>query len=213
MCMKKYYLSILILFLFSCSKPLFKESWLEEKAPAHFTVSFETSKGNFEAEFTREWSPLAVDRVYAQIRHGYYDHILFYRVRPKYVVQFGGNDTMRLRLWTKIKVPDEPVIKGNERGVISFARGGKDSRDNSLFINLQNNSPRLDTIFTNGVKGFPGFGVVTKNMEVVDAFYSGYGDNVFQDYDLLFKNKASFLQKYPLVDSLKTVKIIRKSNR
>lgn len=200
---------LFFLFLTACSRSVFKERWLKKKAPEHFSVRVETSKGNFEAAFTRQWSPKALDRLYAQFRHGYYNHTLFYRVRPGYVVQFGGDDNARIKQWGHTKVPDEPVIKPNTRGAISFARSTKDSRGNDLFINLVNNSPRLDTITFNGVTGFPVLGMVISGMETVDALYNGYSDNVFQFYDTLLINKNKFLEKFPKLDSIKKVVLIR----
>ncbi|MEO8174634.1 MAG: peptidylprolyl isomerase, partial [Sediminibacterium sp.] len=179
-------------------------------APEHFTARFETSKGYFEAEFTREWSPLAVDRLYAQVKHHYYDNILFYRVTPKTYAQFGGDDSVRRKAWTQHKIPDEPVRKGNERATISFARGGKESRGNDLFVNLRNNSPRLDTISPSGVKGYPVLGVITKNMEVLDSLYNGYGDKVFAKYNTLLKDKRAFLDTFPKLDSIKRIFLIKK---
>lgn len=208
--MRYCYLLICLLFMISCTRPVFKERWIKQKAPEHFSVAFETSKGNFEAEFTREWSPLAVDRVYAQFKHGFYNDILFYRVRPNYVAQFGVDDSVKAKLWSKYKVPDEPVLKTNERGVISFARSGKETRSHDLFINLQNNSPRLDTLMAAGVKGYPPMGIVTKGMEVVDSLYSGYGDTVFKKYDTLVHNKKAFLESFPKLDALKKAKLIKK---
>jgi cyclophilin family peptidyl-prolyl cis-trans isomerase len=161
-----------------------------------------------EAEFFRSWSPKAIDRLYAQFRHHYYDHILFYRVHKGFVTQFGGDDSLRMHQWNRIKIPDEPVITGNERGTISFARSGKDSRDNDLFINLADNH-RLDTVSYGGVTGFPALGRVTKGMEVADSLYNGYGDKIFKQYDTLFRNKTAFLSLYPKLDSLIRVKIIR----
>ncbi|TAJ66450.1 MAG: peptidylprolyl isomerase [Chitinophagaceae bacterium] len=206
------YLLLLCLFLvaLACQRPLFREKWLKEKAPEHFSVVFETSRGNFEADFTRQWSPLAVDRLYAQIKHRFYDHTLFYRVRPNYVVQFGGDDSLKLQKWNTVKLLDEPVLQPNERGAISYARSGKDSRDNDLFINLQNNSPRLDTLVSQGVKGYPVLGKVTKGMEVVDSLYNGYGDRVFAHYGLLMNDKKAFLEKYPRLDSLQKIRLIKK---
>ncbi|HVZ25939.1 MAG TPA: peptidylprolyl isomerase [Sediminibacterium sp.] len=167
-----------------------------------------TSRGNLEAEFFRSWSPGAVDRLYAQFRHHYYDHILFYRVVKGFVAQFGGNDSVRMHQWNRIKVPDEPVITGNARGTISFARDGKDSRDNDLFINLADNH-RLDTVRFKGVTGFPVLGRITRGMETADSLYNGYGDQVFRQYDTLFRDKTVFLSHYPRLDSLIRVKIIR----
>lgn len=207
----RYLLLLCVLLLaIACQRPLFREKWLKEKAPEHFSVLFETSRGHFEADFTRQWSPLAVDRLYAQIKHGFYDHTLFYRVRPNYVVQFGGDDSLKLQKWNTVKLPDEPVLQPNVRGAISFARSGKDSRDNDLFINLQNNSPRLDTILSQGVKGFPVLGKVTSGMEVVDSLYNGYGDRVFAHYGLLMRDRKAFLEKYPRLDSLQKLQLIKK---
>lgn len=205
--MRKYVPLLLVILFTDCVKPIYKEKWIKEKAPENFSAVFTTSRGSFSADFERSASPLAVDRLYAQFKHGYYDHCLFYRVHPKYVVQFGGDDTIKQHYWNRIPVPDEPVVKPNVRGAISFARSGKDSRDNDLFINLANNSPFLDTVVSNGVKGFPAFGKVTSGMDVVDSLYSGYGDVVFTMYDTLLHNKPVFLSRYPRLDSLIKVRI------
>ncbi|MES2005862.1 MAG: peptidylprolyl isomerase [Bacteroidota bacterium] len=210
--MRKTVCFLLIVSVIACQRPAFKEKWLSQQAPAQFNMLFETSRGNFEAAFTREWSPLAVDRLYAQVKHGYYSHTLFYRVRPGYVAQFGGDDSARMANWKKSKVPDEPVIHPNMRGTISFARGGKESRGNDLYINLNNNNPRLDTLQVNGVKGYPVLGMITKGIEVIDSLYSGYGDGVFKDYDLLFRNKQAFIAKYPKLDLLIKVSVKNKRN-
>lgn len=206
--MKYICYSLLAMALAGCHRVYFKEKWIKEKAPEHFSVVFETSKGHIEAAFTREWSPLAVDRVYAQFRHRFYNDILFYRVKPNYVAQFGVDDSVKIKTWDKYKLNDEPVRKANERGTISFARSGKDSRNHDLYINLHNNSPRLDTIGFNGVKGFPVIGMVTKGMEVADSLYSGYGDAVFEKYDILLHNKKAFLQSFPKLDTLKRAAIL-----
>lgn len=198
------------LFLSACSKPVFRSSWLKHRAPEHFTLLFQTSKGEIEAAFTREWSPKAADRLYAQVKHGYYDHTLFYRTRTGFVAQFGGDDTVKINTWKKIPVPDEPVLRPNARGAIAFARSGKASRGNDLFINTGNNSPRLDTIHARDVVGYPPFGNVVRGMEVADALYSGYGDDVFKKYELLLKDKQAFLKEFPRLDSILQVRILRK---
>lgn len=200
----------LCLLTIACQRPMFREKWLREKAPEHFSVLFETSHGNVEADFTRQWSPLAVDRLYVQIKHRYYDHTLFYRIRPNYVAQLGGDDSLKQAKWNLVKIPDEPVLQPNERGTISFARSGKESRGNDLFINLRNNAPRLDTLTVLGVRGYPVLGKVTSGMDVVDSLYAGYGDSVFTHYELLLRNKQAFLQQYPLLDAVKRVRLIRK---
>lgn len=205
----KYAVLLILFFIVSCARPAFKDKWVKEKAPAHFIARFETSKGNFDAAFTREWSPLAVDRLYSQIRHRFYDHTLFYRVRPNFVAQFGADDSVKLKGWNRYKLADEPVIKPNIRAAISFARGGKETRGSDIFINIKSNSPRLDTINVSGVKGYPVMGMVTSNMTVVDSLYNGYGDTVFGKYDTLLSNKPVFLEFFPKVDSIKRIFLIR----
>jgi peptidyl-prolyl cis-trans isomerase A (cyclophilin A) len=205
----KIILFLFALILFSCHRPVFKERWLKQKAPAHFTARFETSRGNIDAEFTRALSPLAVDRLYTQIKHGVYDHILFYRVVPNFVAQFGTDDSAKEKAWAKHPVPDEPVLKENNRGAISFARGGVNTRGTHLFINIKNNN-RLDTIRYSGVTGFPVLGKVISNMEVADSLYKGYGDKVFAKYDTMFVSKTKFLEYFPKLDSIKRIYITGK---
>lgn len=206
--MKKSILLVSFLAL-SCGKQVFNPSWLEEKAPETFQARFETSKGNFEIGFERNLSPKAVDRVYQQIKHHFYDHTLFYRVVPNFVVQFGHMDsTKTANNWDKFKVEDEMVKGSNIKGTISYARAGKNSRGNHLFINLKDNK-RLDTIFYNQVKGFPTLGKVTKGMEVVEKLYGVYGNKTMKVYDSLAVNRIEFLKMFPELDSIHKVIIIK----
>ncbi len=207
--MKRTFFLCCLLFSISCQRAVFKEKWVKEKAPEYFKVAIETSKGNMEVEFIRKWSPLAVDRVYAQIKHGFYNHTLFFRVRPNYVAQFGLDDSTAAKNWGAFALPDEPVLEPNIRGTISYARSGKNTRGNNLYINLNNNSPRLDTLKSNGVVGYPVLGKITQGMGLIDSLYSGYGDGVFEKYSLLFKNKKAFLELYPKLDSIQKIKIIK----
>ncbi len=208
--MKQLFALFLLFMMVSCHKPIFNESWVKKTAPKQFTARFETSRGNFEADFVREYSPLAVDRFYSQIKHHAYDHTLFYRVRPNYVAQFGISDSTSIKNWNKYKVPDEPVLKPNERGAISFARSGKDSRDVNLFVNISNKSPRLDTLVAGGVRGYPAIGKVSSGMNVIDSLYNGYSDAVFAEFQTMLHNRAAFLQKFPKLDSINRVYLIRK---
>lgn len=202
---------ILLLIVFSsCSKPVFKSKWAVEKSPDSFTATFETSKGSFEVEINRNYSPLGVDRFYQLLKHRLFDNTLFYRVRPNFVAQFGISDTTILRKWEQIKVPDEPVVFSNKRSTIAFARDGKDDRSSALFINLKDNNPRLDTIMVKGVKGYPPFGTVIRGMEVVDSLYSGYGDSVFKQEKLMYHNRSVFLDSFPRLDTIHKAYILKR---
>lgn len=196
-------------FLFGCGKTSFNTKWIEEKSRDKFYARFETSKGEFEIEFNRKLSPKAVDRVYQQIKHKFYNNVLFYRVVPNFVAQFGHMDsTATVHNWDRFKVDDEPVAGSNTKGTISYARAGVNSRGNHLFINLKDNI-RLDTIFYNKVKGFPPLGKVTKGMEVVEQLYAAYGNETMKVYDTLAVKRKLFMKRFPKLDSIKRVVIIK----
>ena len=59
--------------------------------------------------------------------------------------------------------------QSNKRGFITFATSGPNTRTTQVFINFGDNS-RLDGM------GFAPFGQVSSGMNVVDQFYSGYGE-------------------------------------
>ena len=92
---------------------------------------------------------------------------------------------------------------------MSFGRGGKETRTTDLFINLRDNS-RLDTLFYIGVKGFPTFGEVVNGMQVVDSLHNGYADTTMANLDLMYEDKAAFLKKYPKLDMITKVYLIKK---
>ncbi|WP_207632526.1 peptidylprolyl isomerase [Foetidibacter luteolus] len=179
-------------------------------APANFKARFETTKGNFEIEAHRNWSPQAVDRLYQLIKSGSYNNIAIYRVIPNFVAQFGtNNDTLVNSQWAKYKITDEPVMHSNDSGTVAFARSGKDSRSNDIYINLKSN-PRLDTIFYNDTKGFPVIAVVTRGMNVVQQFYNGYQEEpMAKAGDSIPEWNKYFKEKYPLLDYINKAYIIK----
>ena len=99
-----------------------------------------------------------------------YDGARFYRVVPRFVVQFGlKGDPATDDYWSRMYIPDDPVTQNNRRGTLSFAMAGAATRTTQVFINLQDNT-RLDTM------GFAPFGEVVSGMDVVDQLFKGYGD-------------------------------------
>jgi len=205
-----YYLLLLFLLLSCTSHNLAR--WVEEKAPDYFVVRFETTKGNFEVESRREWSPAAVDRLYQLVKSGFYTDIAIFRIVPNYVAQFGiHNDSTLNSAWEKYILVDEPLIKKNTKGTLAFARAGKDSRSTQLFINLKNNSPRLDTLSFMGAIGFPVIAEVISGMDVVESFYVGYGAEPGTKQDSIYARGNSYLKKnYPELDYISKASIIKK---
>ncbi|TMM56295.1 peptidylprolyl isomerase [Maribacter algarum] len=206
--MKKLSIALLLTLIIGCSPAIFKSKWTKEIAPKTYIARFETTKGIFDIEVKREWSPKAADRFYQLVKYKYFDDGVFYRVVPEFVAQFGNSDTSATKAWNRLKIPDEKVILGNEKGTLSFARGGKETRTTDLYINLQDNS-RLDTLNYNDVVGFPAFGKVIQGMDVVSKIYSGYGGNSAQKTDVLYTNREKYFEEFPKLDLIQKVYFIK----
>ncbi|HWP70832.1 MAG TPA: peptidylprolyl isomerase [Gemmatimonadaceae bacterium] len=176
-----------------------------DPAPATFRVRIETSRGPIVVEATREWAPNGVDRFYHLVEAGYYDDVRFFRVVPGFVVQFGMHgDPATNAKWTADKLMDDPVKQSNTRGMVVFAQTSMpNSRTTQLFINLGDNSASLDDRFAP-------IGKVVEGMSVVDALYSGYGDNPTGKQGEIAAEGNAFLKRtYPKLDYIRTAKVVK----
>lgn len=186
-------------------------------APDSFHVLFETTQGPFTVAAYREWSPRAVDRFYELVRREYFDEASFFRVISGFAAQFGfAADPALSEEWLARGLPDEPARVSNERGTISFARGGLESRSAQLFINLRDNAPldRYGPSGSNGPIGFPPIGRVIQGMEVVDSLYSGYGEGAPMgrgpDQDSIRIQGNAYLERaFPELDYIETAQVVR----
>lgn len=139
-------------------------------APDTFFARFETTKGDFVVRTVREWAPLGADRFYTLVSSGYYDDVRFYRVVEDFMVEWGLHGDARVTtLWRRYGIADDTVRQSNLKGRLSFAAHGPNTRTVQVFANLRDN-PALDD------QGFAPFGEVVEGMEVVESFYSAYGD-------------------------------------
>jgi len=175
------------------------------KAPETFKVQFETSKGNFTIAVTRKWSPLGADRFYNLVRAGFFSDVIFFRVVPDFVVQFGihGNPKYATK-WLDANIDDDTVVASNKRGYITYAKSSApNSRSTQLFINLKDNA-RLDQM------GFSPFGQVISGMDVVDKLYGGYGEQVTQLQGEIAQQGNKFLEKnFPELDRIKKATLVK----
>jgi len=141
-----------------------------EFVPDAYHVVLETSKGDVTIAVNKAWAPEGAERFYRLVRQGFYDDTRFFRVIRNFIVQFGinGDPTVQAR-WRGMTFSDDPVKHSNTRGTITFATLGANSRTTQVFINL-NDNPELDG------SGFAPFGEVVEGMDVVDRFFSAYGE-------------------------------------
>ena len=171
-----------------------------EQAPATFRVNFDTSRGAFVVEITREDAPNGADRFYNLVKAHYFDGARFYRVVPGFMVQWGGAaDPAVTRKWD-VPIGDDPVKQSNARGTITFAASSQpNSRTTHMFINFGNNA-RLDAM------GFSPIGKVVSGMENVDQIYSGDGEN--PDQGMIREQGNAYLEKaFPNLDYIKTARL------
>jgi peptidyl-prolyl cis-trans isomerase A (cyclophilin A) len=177
-------------------------------APDTFDVRFETSRGPFVVRVARAWAPRGADRLYYLVRNGYYTDARFFRVLPRFAVQWGAAADPRVnRVWETRTIADDPVRRGNARATVSFATAGPNTRTTQLFVNLVNNF-RLDRL------GFTPVGRVVEGMEVVDSLYGGYGEGApagkGPDQDRIAAEGNAYLtREFPKLDYIRTATVVR----
>ena len=189
------------------SASLLNPASLKLQAPAVFSAKFTTSKGDFVVEVTRAWSPRGADRFYNLVIYHFFDGAAFFRVLPGFVAQFGISPRPDVaHVWEDAKISDDPVTQTNARGTLTFATAGPNTRTTQLFINLADNT-NLDSM------GFSPFGKVVSGMDVVDKFYSEYGEgapngNGPDQGRIQHEGKAYLEKSFPLLDTIKIAVIV-----
>jgi len=175
---------------------------IAEQAPDEYTVRMETSKGIVRIEVTRSSAPLGADRFYVLVKNGFYDGCRFFRVLPDFVIQFGLNGDPALNeVWRAPaqQLRDDPVIRTNRRGTITFATAGPNTRTTQIFFNMAANA-FLDS------QGFAPFGTVVEGLDVVESLYAGYGEE--PDQGLITNQGNEYLEKqFPRLDYIETATI------
>jgi peptidyl-prolyl cis-trans isomerase A (cyclophilin A) len=178
------------------------------RAPDRFRVRFETTKGPFVVDVTREWAPRGADRFYQLVRAGYYDDVAFFRVIQGFMVQFGINGDPRVNAaWHTARIPDDPVTQSNRRGMVTYAMAGPDTRTTQLFVNFRDNQG-LDG------QGFAPFGRVVEGIAVVDSLYSGYGEGAPRGMGpdqgrAQAEGNAYLRASFPRMDFVKTARVAK----
>ena len=115
---------------------------------------------------------LLVSFVQELVEEKFFDDTRLFRVLPGFVSQFGinGNPEVQSR-WRSKSIPDDPVKVSNSRGTVVFATAGPNSRTTQIFFNTR---PEGNSFLDK--QGFSPFGQVVEGMDIVDQFYSGYGE-------------------------------------
>ena len=135
-------------------------------------VRLETTKGDVVVEVTRAWAPRGADRFLELVRARYYDDSRLFRVIAGRWAQFGiAGDPAVAQAWRTRTIPDDPFVQqSNVRGTMAFAFAVPNGRTTQVFVNTRDNSATHDK------EPFVVFGRVVQGMDVVDAWYAGYGE-------------------------------------
>lgn len=166
-----------------------------------FIVDVTTSKGAFAVEVNPSWAPNGAARFRELVDAGFYDDARFFRVLDGFVAQFGINGTPATNsMWSSRTIPDDPVVRSNTRGYVTFAQSSApSSRTTQLFVNLGNNA-RLDEM------RFAPFARVISGMDVVDLLNDEYGEAPVQA-QISAQGNAYLDTNFPRLDYIVTAQV------
>ena len=173
----------------------------DSAANGSFTVKFETTAGDFVVLVHRDWAPRGAQRFYELVNSGFYNECRFFRVVSGFMVQFGINGNPSTQQGWERSLKDDPAKKSNQRGYITFATSGRDSRTTQVFINFVDNK-FLDS------QGFSPFGEVIEGMDSVDKINAEYGES--PDQGQINSSGNTYLNaQFPKLDYIKKATIIK----
>ena len=190
-------------------KPDLKDpSTLTEDCPAKYSVKFETSQGDFVIEVDRSWAPRGAVRFYNLVKNGFYTDARIFRVL-EFMAQFGiPGDPAVAQAWRGARIIDDRRTQTNERGYVSYAAGGPNTRTTQIFVNLKDNT-MLDQA------NFVPFGRVTSGLNVLEKVYKGYGDGPPngkgpEQNKIYAEGNAYLAKEFPKLDYIKSATLIEK---
>ena len=143
-------------------------SQVEQQAPPR--VVLETTKGRIDLQLDPDGAPIAVRNFVAHVRAGFYNGLIFHRVKPGFIQ--AGYYTADMRRATSSASPimnESDKGRKNLRGTIAMARTDyPHSANTQFFINAVDN-PMFDYDSSTSRWGYAVFGEVVSGMDVVDA--------------------------------------------
>jgi len=186
------------------------EQVLSGIAPATFRARFETSQGPFTVEVTRAWAPIGADRFYNLVRARFFDRQKFFRVRARFIAQFGLHpDPDVIMAWKGRTMPDDSARTSNTRGTLAYAMlTTPNTRSTQIYINLVDNSAQLDS------QRFAPFGRIVEGIDVIDKLYAEYderaggGMRAGNQGPIEKEGNAWFERHFPKLDYIVTVRLV-----
>ena len=131
-------LAILFIVTFPQELNLNAEKSKKDNYFVKITVSTTKGRGDVIIEVHREWAPLGASRFYELIESKFYNDAAFFRVLKNLMAQIGINkDPAVTKQWRGKAILDDATTHSNERGTVSFACAGKNTRTTQIFFNVR----------------------------------------------------------------------------
>ncbi len=143
----------------------------QPEAPADTPlVAIETSAGRMVIELYPWLAPVSVENFLAYVDDGFYDGLIFHRVKPEFVIQAGGYDLeMKQRQPRGVIRNESDNGLSNARGTIAMARfPDPHSASSQFYINVFDNK-QLDHRGAPDGWGYAVFGSVREGIDIVDS--------------------------------------------
>lgn len=176
-------------------------AWVET-APETYRVKFDTTAGAFVIECNAKWSEQGAQRFYELCKMGFFDNSGFFRVIHGFMVQFGlAADPKMTAQFANKNLRDEPGRKSNQKGLISFATSGPNTRTTQVFINYGDNA-NLDKM------GFTPFGEVIAGMESVEKITDEYAEQPNQT-SIKQQGTEYLKENFPNLDFINKVTLVQ----
>jgi cyclophilin family peptidyl-prolyl cis-trans isomerase len=183
-----------------------KCTYIQPASRLECVPNHDESTNKFRIQLHPEWSPLGVEHFEELTRAEFWNDVRIFRIVPGFVSQFGlSSDPSTQRQWSE-EIKDDEVVGSNVRGTVTFATAGSNTRTTQIFINTGDNQ-FLDK------QGFSPIGEVLDagdsygGMDVVDEFYSGYGED--PDQGLIRSNGIEYLEgQFPLLSFIVSAEFI-----
>mmetsp|Transcript_31740 Transcript_31740/g.62378 ORF Transcript_31740/g.62378 Transcript_31740/m.62378 type:complete len:209 (+) Transcript_31740:54-680(+) len=183
---------------------------LRVHAGAATLVSCDTTQGQLDLEINRDWSPNGADHFLELVEKGWFTDIAFYRAVPNFLVQFGINtDEAMKRQFEDQTIPDDPPQNVPfQRGTLSYAGAGANSRTNQVFISYGSNDGLGKAPWETPIGN-----VAKQSMGVLDDIYTGYGDmppwgQGPSPSEIKQQGNSYIRESFPKVDFINTCRVV-----
>lgn len=169
-------------------------------------VELQTSKGVIKLTLVPSWAPKGCQRFLQLVTDKYYTDLILYRAVPGFLVQFGVVQESDPRRDKYEAIPDDAVCGVPiQEGMVCFAASGANTRKCTICIFLGDFEQLGKSPWETPIGK-----VAPESMAVLRKIFTGYGDMPQCEgtgpdpVELEEKGNAYILQKFPLLDSVKS---------